>query len=225
MIDVHSHVLPGIDDGTTALDEALDFCRIAHERGTEILVATPHHKPGSYENPREKVLENVGGPAEGARRAGDRAEAGARVRGLRGLGASREDPGGGDPHLRRRGPAHPPRVLVPAVPRRPRGPDLPPAARVHHAGHRPSGADPVLPGGRGPPREARPRRRARPGDDLEPARDVRIEGARADGENAAAAARAHARQRRTRPLLPAAGPGGGARSGPRRWSARMPPAS
>lgn len=59
MIDVHSHVLPGIDDGTKEIDEAIAFCRLAAERGTEVLVATPHHKPGSYSNPRDRVLENV----------------------------------------------------------------------------------------------------------------------------------------------------------------------
>src|SRR5580765_6397786 len=59
MIDVHSHVLPGIDDGTKALDEAIAFCKLARERGTEIVVATPHHKPGSYTNPRDKVLQSV----------------------------------------------------------------------------------------------------------------------------------------------------------------------
>ena len=59
MIDVHSHVLPGIDDGTKEVEEALEFCRQARERGTEILVATPHHKPGAYENPRDRVLERM----------------------------------------------------------------------------------------------------------------------------------------------------------------------
>ena len=59
MIDVHSHVLPGIDDGTKVVEEAVEFCRLAAERGTEILVATPHHKPGSYQNPRDRVLQSV----------------------------------------------------------------------------------------------------------------------------------------------------------------------
>ena len=61
MIDVHSHVLPGVDDGTRELDEALAFCRLAREAGTEILVATPHHRIGSYANPRERILESVAG--------------------------------------------------------------------------------------------------------------------------------------------------------------------
>src|SRR5262245_1300189 len=59
MIDVHSHVLPGIDDGTMDIEEAVAFCRLARERGTEILVATPHHKPGSYTNPRASILESI----------------------------------------------------------------------------------------------------------------------------------------------------------------------
>ena len=59
MIDVHCHVLPGIDDGTKENDEAIAFCRRASEAGTEILVATPHHKPGSYSNPRDRILERV----------------------------------------------------------------------------------------------------------------------------------------------------------------------
>src|SRR5262245_17281433 len=59
MIDCHSHVLPGIDDGTKEIDEAVAFCRLAAERGTEVLIATPHHKTGSYANPRPRVLERV----------------------------------------------------------------------------------------------------------------------------------------------------------------------
>lgn len=59
MIDIHSHVLPGIDDGTKEIDEALALCRLASERGTEVMVATPHHKPGSYSNPRDHILQRV----------------------------------------------------------------------------------------------------------------------------------------------------------------------
>jgi protein-tyrosine phosphatase len=59
VIDVHCHVLPGIDDGTKELAEAVELCRIAREAGTQIIVATPHHKPGSYQNPRSRILERV----------------------------------------------------------------------------------------------------------------------------------------------------------------------
>src|SRR5262249_44524079 len=59
MIDVHSHVLPGIDDGTKQIEEAVAFCRQAREAGTEIPLAPRHHKPGSYSNPRDCILERV----------------------------------------------------------------------------------------------------------------------------------------------------------------------
>lgn len=42
MIDLHCHVLPGLDDGPSTLEESLDLCRAARDEGTRTLVATPH---------------------------------------------------------------------------------------------------------------------------------------------------------------------------------------
>ena len=42
MIDLHFHVLPGIDDGPPTLDDALALARAAHAAGTSTIVATPH---------------------------------------------------------------------------------------------------------------------------------------------------------------------------------------
>jgi protein-tyrosine phosphatase len=42
MIDLHCHVLPGVDDGPDTLEESLELCRAAWEEGTRTLVATPH---------------------------------------------------------------------------------------------------------------------------------------------------------------------------------------
>ena len=42
MIDLHSHVLPGLDDGAADLDEAVAICRAAAAAGIEVLAATPH---------------------------------------------------------------------------------------------------------------------------------------------------------------------------------------
>ena len=42
MIDIHCHVLPGIDDGARDLDESIEFARVAEADGTTVLVATPH---------------------------------------------------------------------------------------------------------------------------------------------------------------------------------------
>lgn len=42
MIDIHSHILWGIDDGPETLDDSLAMLRVAAEAGTTDIVATPH---------------------------------------------------------------------------------------------------------------------------------------------------------------------------------------
>ena len=44
MIDLHCHILPGIDDGATDMQTSIDMARIAAEDGIETIVATPHIK-------------------------------------------------------------------------------------------------------------------------------------------------------------------------------------
>jgi protein-tyrosine phosphatase len=47
VIDLHSHVLPGIDDGVRSLGESLQLLRAAHEDGIDRIAATPHVR-GDY---------------------------------------------------------------------------------------------------------------------------------------------------------------------------------
>jgi protein-tyrosine phosphatase len=42
VVDLHCHVLPGLDDGPRTLDGSLALARAAAEEGTRTLVATPH---------------------------------------------------------------------------------------------------------------------------------------------------------------------------------------
>lgn len=46
MIDLHTHILPGIDDGSRNLEESLEMCRIAAVGGTRGIVATSHGNLG-----------------------------------------------------------------------------------------------------------------------------------------------------------------------------------
>jgi len=42
MIDVHSHILPGIDDGPDTLEETINMLSIASEEGIKVVAATHH---------------------------------------------------------------------------------------------------------------------------------------------------------------------------------------
>ena len=61
MIDLHCHILPGLDDGPSSVEEALAMCRIAVEDGIRTVVATPHMLNGMFPVDREDVIEGVEG--------------------------------------------------------------------------------------------------------------------------------------------------------------------
>ena len=42
MIDIHSHILPRIDDGPSHLAEAVEMAKLAVDDGIGTIVATPH---------------------------------------------------------------------------------------------------------------------------------------------------------------------------------------
>ncbi len=48
--DIHSHVLPGLDDGAPSFDVVMQMLRIAHQSGTRMLAATPHMFLPPYNN-------------------------------------------------------------------------------------------------------------------------------------------------------------------------------
>ena len=71
MIDIHSHVLPGVDDGSQSLEESLALLTLAADSGVHTLVATPHcNIPGEYEN---YVSEEISARFERLDRARERA--------------------------------------------------------------------------------------------------------------------------------------------------------
>jgi protein-tyrosine phosphatase len=61
VIDLHSHVLPGLDDGAANLDESLALCEAAAADGIEVLAATPHVRDDYPTTPdeMEAALESL----------------------------------------------------------------------------------------------------------------------------------------------------------------------
>jgi protein-tyrosine phosphatase len=55
MIDLHCHLLAGIDDGPDTLAQSLELCRIAVAEGTTHAVVIPHIHPGRWENTRASI--------------------------------------------------------------------------------------------------------------------------------------------------------------------------
>jgi protein-tyrosine phosphatase len=55
MIDIHCHILPGLDDGARTMDEALSMARMAAADGIGTVVASAHITPGVYDNSPEQI--------------------------------------------------------------------------------------------------------------------------------------------------------------------------
>ncbi len=60
MYDVHSHILPGIDDGARTAEMALDMARMAAGDGITHMACTPHIYPGLFENTAEGIAQALG---------------------------------------------------------------------------------------------------------------------------------------------------------------------
>src|SRR6185312_6228096 len=66
MIDLHCHILPGVDDGAQSLEEAAAMCRLAARDGCEAMVATPHQRRGEWWNSDREGLSTLAGDLQDA---------------------------------------------------------------------------------------------------------------------------------------------------------------
>lgn len=57
LVDIHSHLLPSVDDGAKDIDDSLELARLAVSEGVKKLILTPHHYNNQYVNHKEDVIE------------------------------------------------------------------------------------------------------------------------------------------------------------------------
>lgn len=56
MIEIHTHILPQIDDGAADWDMSLELAQSAAMQGVTDIIATPHHRNNSCYNPADEVI-------------------------------------------------------------------------------------------------------------------------------------------------------------------------
>ena len=56
MIDIHTHLIPNVDDGADSIEDTLKLAQTAVDEGIKHTVLTPHHNKYWVTNEKEKVL-------------------------------------------------------------------------------------------------------------------------------------------------------------------------
>lgn len=56
MLDIHAHILPGIDDGPETMEQAVRYAAAASREGIQTMIATPHSENGVYVNEPLQVI-------------------------------------------------------------------------------------------------------------------------------------------------------------------------
>lgn len=59
LVDIHSHLLPGLDDGAKSITETIEICKLMYQLGYQKIIATPHNQKGWFNNPPEKIYETL----------------------------------------------------------------------------------------------------------------------------------------------------------------------
>lgn len=53
--DIHSHILPGVDDGSESMEESLAMIEVAYQEGTRSIFCTPHYERGKNRYTKEEL--------------------------------------------------------------------------------------------------------------------------------------------------------------------------
>ncbi|HHT67286.1 MAG TPA: hypothetical protein GX010_03575 [Erysipelotrichaceae bacterium] len=57
MIDIHTHIIPNVDDGSSSIEQSLEMIRQEISVGVKEIVCTPHHILNRYEKSVEEIKE------------------------------------------------------------------------------------------------------------------------------------------------------------------------
>ncbi len=57
IIDIHTHILPSVDDGSANMEETIRMLRIAKEQGINTILATPHYGAGFKEKSVTELMD------------------------------------------------------------------------------------------------------------------------------------------------------------------------
>ncbi len=58
-VDIHAHILPGLDDGPVTVEESLAMARMAARDGTDTIVATPHYRDMELERQSPRMVRDL----------------------------------------------------------------------------------------------------------------------------------------------------------------------
>jgi len=58
-IDMHCHIIPGVDDGASTIEEAVEMLKIAYKEGIRYIVATPHFHPRRGEAELSEIRQQL----------------------------------------------------------------------------------------------------------------------------------------------------------------------
>ena len=55
MIDIHTHLLYGVDDGPDTMEESIAMLEHAKAQGIDAMILTPHYRHGMFPYPKDRI--------------------------------------------------------------------------------------------------------------------------------------------------------------------------